>query len=319
MGTALVAHGDLDGFYSAVLLAREFHDEIDAVIPVEYGKSHAYLKDRYDKFIIVDFAENIGNGKTILWIDHHLRQRNGAKNQILEKAPSCVRLIQKSKVVNDPELTESIVSNIDMVDSASFPFGEVFEPIDLLFPNPYDGELQKYIVLNQLLSKNRKTGLFLELIMLNTLSIEQLLHAVEKSKIPKIKKYDKYMRAKQQLIEKTIRKKNMIEDFDGVPVLFTRGFSKEDWIGFDRNIVAYLRQKAPYFAIVFDFAYGINIQIIINPFLKAKKKIESPATILEKHFDNLRGHEGILNFSFKDKEEAIKSLDLIINNLSQYL
>lgn len=319
MGTALIAHGDLDGFYSAVLLAREFHDQIDAVIPVEYGKDHSYLKDRYDKFIICDYAENIGGDKTILWVDHHLRQLNGAKNQIIEKAPSCVRLLQKSDVIDDPELTEAIVSNIDMVDSASFPFGEVFEPLDLLFPNPYESELEKYIILNQLLSKNRKTGLFVELIMLNTLSIDQLIYSLNKSHSPKVKKYDMYMRAKQKLVEKIMKSNTMIEDFDGVPVLFTKGLSKNDWVGFDKNIVAYLHQKSPYFIIVFDFAHGINIQVIINPFLRSKREIESPASILETLFDNLRGHEGILNFSFDDKEEAIKSLDLIINNLSRYL
>lgn len=318
MGTALLAHGDLDGFYSAVLLAREFHDEIDAVIPIEYGKDHSYLKDRYDKFIICDYAENIGGDKTILWVDHHIRQSNGAKNCIIEDAPSCVRLIQKSGIVKDVELTEEIISNIDMVDSATFSFGNSFKEIDLLFPNPHEGELQKYIILNQLLSRNRKTKLFLELIMLNTLDINQLLDAVEKSNLPKVKKYDRCMTAKQDLVERIMDRK-MIEDFSGVPVLFTKQFDKNDWPGYDKNIVAYLRQKSPYFAVVFDFSSGINIQVMANSFLRSKKEFKSPASILEEHFEELRGHEGILNFSFKNKEEAIESLDLIIDNLAQNL
>jgi hypothetical protein len=318
MSTVLVAHSDLDGFYSAVLLARQFYDEVDSVMPVDYGKDYSYLKDRYDKFIICDFADNIGKEKTILWVDHHLRQTNGGKNQIIKPAPSCVRLLVESQVIEDDELTESMISNIDMVDSASFPFGQVFKPIDLVFPDPKDGEIQKYVTLNQLLNKNRKTDLFIELIMLNTLNVKVLLNAVDKSKSRKIKKYEKYMEAKSNLIDKII-KRQMVEYFDEIPVLFTKDFSKEDWIGFDKNIVAFLEKKAPYYIIVFDFKNGINIQLIVNPFVAAKRKVKSPASILEKDFDELRGHESILNFSFNDKEEAVKNLDLIINKMSVYL
>jgi hypothetical protein len=315
MSCCLIIHNDLDGFYSGLLLLHSSKYQIDNVIPVEYGNDYSYLKDRYSNFIIADYSNNIGSEKTILWIDHHVRQENCAKKTVIAESPSCVSLIMKENLAQENLISKKVIDYIDTVDSVNFKFDENFRQEDVIFPE-YDNELCKYIILNNLLSKNKKTNLVNELLLLNTLDINTFLHYIDNTKDHSVMKYNKYINTKKIFFDKLAKeRKNFIKHFSGIPVLFTHNFTRNDWIGYDRNVFAYLMCHCPILIVSYNMNNKISYQVL-NNFFYGKTKVSLYDT-LKNDFSDLKGHKNILNFTFDDNEKALKNLDLIIQKISE--
>jgi hypothetical protein len=302
-------HSDADGLYSAIAYyLAQGKPEIGGYHSVDYGIDHSNLKDQYDKFWIFDYADNIGGDKTVLWVDHHLRRDDTCKGvEIIEEAPSCVRLLARKNMI---QMKEKDILCIDTVDSGDYTWSDSFTREDLLFPEPKD-RLSKYIILNQLLRKNRKHGLAERLFNIETLDVDTNLYYIEKD--PSAVRYTEYMNNKQRLFDKLLKGK-FIKYFDGIPVLFTKEFEKNDWKGWDMNMLGYLSHKSPFMIIVFDMAENINVQVLRNVFFNGERK--SVFDILKDSIDKPRGHENILNFTYKTHNEAITKLDGIISKLS---
>jgi hypothetical protein len=283
--------------------------------PIEYGMDLSYQLSRYSKFVVLDFGENVGGKNTILWADHHLRniESSEAEVTIIEEAPSCVSLLVKKNII---DLDSKTIKYIDTVDSANYDFKD-YRKEDLLLPS--EGfELGKYILLNQLLRKNRKTNLVKRLAYSKILDIDQLLEKIEKDRDPNVVKKDRYMMSKVQLMERFLADREKYVKYVGkIPILFTKAFSRQDWKGYDPNILGYLEQESPYLMNFFEFHEEVSAQVYTNPFHTDIHPTIS--SLLQDEFNELRGHDSILNFRFKDKEEALESLDKIVSKLSAVL
>lgn len=312
--TCVLYHSDLDGLYSALAFyIAQGKPDIAGYHSIDYGIDHSNLKDQYNKFWIFDYGDNVGGKKTKLWVDHHLRRDENyeAEIEIIEEAPSCVRLLARKEMIDMPERD---MACIDIVDSGNYIWSDSFTKEDLLFPEPKD-RLSKYIILNQLLRKNRKYGLAERLFNLETLDLDTNLYCIEKD-YSSGTKYNESMKSRQQLFDK-MSKGKFIKYFDGIPVLFTRDFDKKMWPGYEMNMPGYLSQKSPFIIIVFDMADNVNVQVLRNVFYDGSKK--PIFDILRDSIDKPRGHENILNFTYKTHDEAVTNLDLIIAKLSQEL
>jgi len=317
----ILFHGDLDGLYSGLLFYHSVKDEIniDEVRAIDYGQDHSTLQDQFDKFFVFDFADNPGGKKTTLWIDHHLRQGdNGAEIHIVEESPSCVRLMLDKEIIEPGLIPEEDVQCIDIVDSASYIWSSSFTQEDLILPDPSKGRLSQFVVLNQLLRKNRKSGLAEKLFATEALDVERLLQYIENDKGPKTTKYDYFMEAKQKLMEKMMKAGDKyIKYLSDVPVLFTKNFSFKDWKGYDFNLFGYLVNKSPYIIVIFDFSSGVNIQITRNVFYEGE--VKPVYRIIKEEVDDPRGHEGIINMSFPDSNAAIAKIDKIIGLIADHI
>ena len=315
MNACLIYNNDLDGLYSAKLMLKSKYHISDS-IPVDYGKDYSYLINKYDKFIFVDFSENFAEDRTELFIDHHIRnfKSYGAKKEIVEQSPSCLNVIIKNKIVESESISESYLKAINIVDSADYRNTKL-NAIDVIFPD-LNTDLSKFILLNDLLRKNRKTNLSLKLLTNETFDVSSMLYQIEKSKYCKIKRKN-YMENKMMFYDKLESKINSYcVDISGVPVLFTRHFSIKDWGGWDRNIFNFLKLNSPFTAIVFEMNNLINVQIQKNPF--CKKVIEESLYKKVKHLvKDPRGHENILMLTFKDSIESMTALNDIINTISE--
>jgi hypothetical protein len=314
--TCVLFHSDADGLYSAsAYYIGQGKPEIDGYRSIDYGIDHSSLKDQYENFWIFDYAENIGGEKTTLWVDHHLRRdrTNTAELEIIEEAPSCVRLLARKGMI---EMPEEDIKCIDIVDSGNFVWSKSFTKEDLLFPEPKN-KLSKFLIFNQLLRKNRKHGLAERLFDKENLSVDTLLYCIQKDS--DAVKYDEYMTNKQHLFDKLYTHNRYINFFDEIPVLFTREFTKEDWRGYDMNMVGYVGQQSPFIILVFDMEDRINVQVLRNVFFDGPRK-RSVFEILKDTIEgDPRGHENILNFTYKNQKEAITKLDTIISKLSAEL
>jgi hypothetical protein len=321
MNNVIIFHGDLDGLYSALLFKKAIGDEIEIAKAhsVDYGQDHSTLKHQYDNFFIFDFADNIGGEKTRLWVDHHLRQgENGAELTVIEESPSCVRLMLDFEIIPENLIPETHVQYIDAVDSASYVWSSAFSKEELIFPDLKNGELSKFIALNQLLRKNRKFGIAEKLFYNESTDIDVLHYRIEKDRGQKTVKYMPFMEAKQRLMERLVSDNDKyIKWFSGIPVLFTKEFSTKDWRGYDMNMFGYLVNKSPFLIIIFDMSNGINVQVTQNIFFDGKS--ETVYSIIKDAVTEVRGHEGIMNFSFSDYDSAIENLDLIIAKLAEHL
>jgi len=317
----ILFHGDLDGLYSGLLFYHSTKDEIniDEVRSIEYGQDHSTLQDQFDEFFVFDFAENPGGKKTTLWVDHHLRQgENGAELSVIEESPSCVRLMLDKGIIKPNLITKEDAQCIDIVDSASYVWSSSFTKEDLILPDPNKGRLSKFVVLNQLLRKNRKSGLAEKLFATESVDVSKLLEYTEKDKGPKTTKYAYFMQAKEKLMKKMMSDMDKyIKCFSDIPVLFTKDFSFKDWKGYDFNLFAYLVSESPYVIVVFDFSSGVNIQIMKNVFYEGK--IEPMYEIIKEEVDDPRGHEGIINMSFTNSNAAIVKIDKIVTLLSDHV
>lgn len=316
MTTGLVFHNDLDGLYSALLIARSDKFNIDKVFPIDYGKDHSKIKEECDQFIIVDYADNITEEKTLLWIDHHLNSKEELPEcAIITESPSCLRLVNQLGFEAD-DLTQSIINGVDIVDSAAFKEAGI-SPIDVVFPD-VNTEMGQLLALNQMLMKNRKTNLIIELLLEDTFDPPALLYKAENSKGKKIH-FQEYMDAKKELLDKFLNDEegNYIQYFDNIPVLVTRHFNKEDWKGYDRNIFYLLVKDHEFSITTFDFDGNFSFQVSRNPFF-SKNGNKSLVDIIGDEVENIRGHENILNFSYGDnKLEGLEKLDSIIALLSE--
>jgi len=286
---------------------------------MDYGQDHSTLKDQFDNFFIFDFAENPGGSKTVLWVDHHLRQgENGADFHLIGEAPSCVRLLIDRGIVSKDLLSEEDVKCIDIIDSASYNWSDNFRPEDLVFPSVTNGKLGQYAALNQLMRKNRKSGLAEKLFAETTLKVDVLLYRIEKDSNYKTLKYKAYIDNKQKLLNKIVKDTGRyIKYFDDIPVLFTKEFTQEDWKGYDFNLFGYLVNKSPYLIVVFDFTNEVNVQVAKNAFCSTK--VAPVYSIIKEEVSDPRGHEGIINLSFSNQTEAINKLDPIIKKLASHL
>lgn len=319
MTTGLIFHNDLDGLMSAMLIVESDIFEVERVFPVDYGQNHTGIKEQCDQFVIVDYADNITEEKTVLWLDHHLKEEGFQlpDSAVIEEAPSCVRLLQKSGMIEGTQLAEEDINCIDIVDSADYEFGESLTPEDVLFPNIHT-KLGQYIALNQLLMKNRKKNLSMTLISEMSLDPKTMLYRTSKAG-PNIIDYDQYMERKQKLMEKIISNPDeYIQYFSGIPVAITRTFAQHDWKGYDRNLFYYLANDCPYIIVTFDMGGQFNFQVSRNLFstIQPKKDVYSA---IKSVVDEVRGHENILNFSFDNKNEGLAKLDEIIALLSKEL
>lgn len=313
-----LAHGDLDGLYSSLLYYHFLNKpKIDYFMSVEYGQDYSYLKFRFDNFLIFDFAENIGGDKTLLHVDHHLRVNSvKAQKEIIYNSLSCVSLMRDKVAWPVDALSDEDVSCIDAIDSGNYKWSSDFTKEDLLLPEP-NNRLSKFIILNQLLRKNRKRELAEVLFQTRSLDVDENLSLIEEQN--SITKYKTYTENKQKLIEKIMKDPDKyIKRFSEIPVLFTKEFTQEDWKGYDLNILGYLASKSPFIIIVFDMADVINTQIVRNAFYSGEPK-KTVLSILENSIGEPRGHENILNFTFTDGLEASTKLDAIISKLSAEL
>lgn len=321
MSNIILFHGDLDGLYSGLLFYHTNKNELDIheVRSIEYGQDHSTLYDQFDEFFIFDFADNPGQNKTTLWVDHHLRQgENGAEFHLVEEAPSCVRLMIRKGLVDDGLISDEDAKCIDIVDSAGYEWSDDFSQEDLIMPDPDKSRLNKFVVLNQLLRKNRKNGLCEKLFEHGALDVDRVLELVQHDRGPKTTKYDLMMEVRQHLLEKMIRDTDKyIKYFSDVPVLFTKEFSQKDWKGYDLNLLGYLANKSPYLIVVFDFRHEVNIQITRNVFFNGEVKPVYP--IIKSEVDDPRGHEGILNMTFPNTSAAIEKMDAIIGLLADHI
>ena len=321
MSNIILFHGDLDGLYSGLLFYHTNKNDIDIheVRSIEYGQDHSTLRDQFDEFFVFDFADNPGGDKTTLWVDHHLRQgENGAEFHLVEDSPSCVRLMLDKGLIADGLISAEDARCIDIVDSASYNWSNGFKQEELILPDPDYSRLSKFVVLNQLLRKNRKNGLCEKLFEAGAIDVERLLELIERDRGPKTTKFDYMIEARQKLLEKMIRDTDdYIKYFSDVPVLFTKKFSQKDWKGYDLNLLGYLANKSPYLIVVFDFSSGVNIQITKNIFFDGEVKPVYP--IIKSEVDDPRGHEGILNMSFDTINEAITKIDAIIELLAPHI
>ena len=317
----ILFHGDLDGLYSGLLFYHTNKRDIDIhqVRSVEYGQDHETLYDHFDQFFIFDFADNPGRDKTTLWVDHHIRQgENGAEYHVVEDAPSCVRLMLNKGLVGKGIISEEDAKCIDIVDSAEYKWTDDFTKEDLILPDPDKNRLNKFVVLNQLLRKNRKNGLCEKLFERESVDVERILHFIEIDGGHKTTKYDYMMEAREKLLKKMINESDKyIKYFSDIPVLFTKEFTMKDWKGYDLNLLGYLVNGSPYLIVVFDFSSGVNIQITRNVFYNGK--IDPVYSIVKEEIDDPRGHEGILNMSFPDSGAAIEKLDKIIALLAEHI
>ena len=312
----ILFHTDLDGFYSAVCLYKDnFNSNQVGLEPIEYGMDLSYQLERYKRFIVLDFAENVGGKKTILWADHHLRdsENSEAETTIVEEALSCVSLLVNKKII---KLDQKAVDFIDIVDSANYDFNG-YRKEDVLLPGT-NFELGKYILLNQLLRRNRKTNLVKRLAYSKTLDIDEMLERIEKDRDPAVIKKDRYFQSKIKLMENLFAdKEKYIKIIDKIPILFTKHFSHQDWRGYDPNLLGYLEQSSPYLINFFEFNEEISVQVYSNSFYK---NFYLPITsVVENEFESLRGHSNILNFRFSDKEEALNTVNKIVSKLSSIL
>jgi hypothetical protein len=306
----LIYHNDLDGLYSALAILKSNLFEIDLVFPVEYGQPHDSIKSQCDEFIIVDYADNITEEKTILWIDHHLKDEDFERKEEyhIKESPSCLRIIKE--MYDLPELKEKIVDAIDLVDSADY---SSLNPADVLFPS-VDDNIGRMLMLNQLLMKNRKTNLTIELLIEDTFDNATLLYKLDNSKSTKTHIKD-YYDSKCNLFIKLEEDENLIKEFEGIPVLMTNHFNKNDWTGYDRNVFYFHVMDKPYAITTFNFNNSFNFQVGRNPFYKEETNLK-----LNKIFEDeeeLRGHENILNFKFDNKEEGLEKLDYVIDKLAK--
>lgn len=314
--TGLIFHNDLDGLMSAMLIVESEAFNIEKVFPVDYGHDHAGIKDQCSQFVIVDYADNITEEKTVLWLDHHLKEEGFKLPEaaIIKEAPSCVRLLKDSGMADDTELSEEDVKCIDIVDSADYPLDEI-GPEDVIFPD-INTKLGQWTALNQLLMKNRKKNLSVILISEMIMDPKTMLYKAEKAG-KHILGFDEYMQRKQKLMEKIIASPDeYIQYFSGVPVAITRTFSQYDWKGYDRNLFYYLANESPYVVVTFDMGGQFNFQVSRNLFAKVQPE-KDVYTVIKDVVDEIRGHENILNFSFEDKNEGLAKLDEIIDLLSK--
>jgi hypothetical protein len=318
MKTAWLFHGDLDGLYTAILYSKLFPEiKVDYFQSVEYGVEHPTLNNQFDQFYIFDFAENIGEQKTVLLIDHHLRRNEEAKAQaeIIRESLSCVSLLMATNPNN--LLSAQDVSFIDCVDSGIYKWTDIFTKEDLLIPEP-NSRLNRFILLNQLLRKNRKNSLAEKLFEKGALNVDLSLYQIENDRGTKTLKSQTYLNNKVKLVDKLFANRNKyIKVYSGIPVLFTKDLTQEDWKGYDSNILGYIEMSSPFLIIVFDMAGSINIQIMRNTFYEGEKR--SIIDILGDSVVNPRGHKNILNFSYKSSNEATKQLDLMISKLAAEL
>jgi hypothetical protein len=309
--TGLIFHQDLDGLYSAKLILNSGF-QVDDAFPADYGMNIPSSADLCDNFISVDFAENIFGEKTELFIDHHIRSNrsSGAKKEIIKEAPSCVDLIINEKIVENLLIGENDLEHINSVDTATFDL----EPEDILFPN-LNTDIGRFIMLNELMRKNRKSNMSLLLLMENTFDVNSLLYIISSSKSKFLKSKD-YFNYKMKFFEKFKKNKNkFVKEFSGIPALFTSEFTQYDWKGYDRNIFNYLYQDSPFTIIVFQMNNEIHVQIQRNIFSTQLKV--SLYEMIKDEIEIPRGHDNILMFSFKNLEEAILKLDNIISIISE--
>jgi len=317
METGLIFHNDLDGLYSAKLIVNSEYNISDAYA-VDYGKDYSHILTQCDSFISVDFAENIAGEKTELFVDHHLRSEraSGAKNEIIKKAPSCVDILIKENLVDKTLITKEVCKHINTVDSADFrnKFNDSFTPVDVIFPD-INTELGRYLALNDLLRKNRKTNLSILLLMEETFDVSTLLYFIEKNH--NMLNFKKYMQHKVSFFEKFEKNVNKyVKHFSNVPVLFTRYFSQIDWKGYDKNIFNYYYSENLYTMLVFEMNNKIHVQLQKNPFCINDNNI-SLYDIIKEQIETPRGHENILNFTFKNINEATTEMNNIIQAISK--
>lgn len=317
MSTGLIFHADLDGLYSAKLILNSDY-KIDEAYAVDYGRDYSDIVKNQKEFISVDFAENIAGEKTILFVDHHIRNENrssGAKKEVIEKSESCVKLLITKRLVSQNLISEEDCKYINIVDSASFIESKV-NPIDIIFPD-INSKLGKYILLNDLLRKNRKSNLQLYLLDQETMDINTLLYKTEKFS-DSILKYEKYSQFKMQFYEKLEKnKEKFVKEFGEIPALFTKNFSQFDWKGYDKNIFNYLYKDKPFTMLVFEMNDKINVQIQKNPFCEEALKMKSLYESVKNIIKEPRGHENILMISFENIKDAINNLDNIISVISE--
>lgn len=315
--TCLLYHDDLDGLYSAILFKISEITEIAYALSIEYGKDYSYLSDKFDNFIILDFADNIMGAKTVLWVDHHLRDGDEVNSFTVKgESPSCVSLMMENSIIDSKLLSADVKEYIDIVDSADYDWSR-YKKEDILLPN-INFELGKYIILNQLLRKNRKIALAENLYKTASLDVNEMLLNIEKNNNPKITKYKKYINSKQSLIEKILKNKDKyIKRVSGIPILFTKKFEMTDWKGYDFNILSYLEVNSPYVVVVFDFGREVNVQIAKNIF--CEKPSKDVYSILKDMIPDPRGHKNILNLTFKGTESTILELSPMLNKLGKYL
>jgi regulator of RNase E activity RraB len=318
MTTGLVFHNDLDGLYSALLIARSDKFDIDKVFPIDYGKDHSEIKEKCDQFIIVDYADNITEEKTLLWIDHHLKNKEEEELPecaIITESPSCLRLINQLGFEAE-DLTESVIDGVDIVDSAAYSETNI-SPVDVVFPD-VNTEIGQLLALNQMLMKNRKTNLIIELLLEDTFNPPALLYKAENSTGKKIH-FQEYIDAKKELLDKFLNDEegNYIQYFDNVPLLLTRHFAREDWKGYDRNVFYLLVKDYEFSITTFDFDGNFSFQIARNPFFNESRD-KSLIDIIRDEVEDVRGHENILNFSYgSNKLEGLEKLDSIISLISK--
>lgn len=321
LSSALLFHGDLDGLYSALSYYRSRMNEadVDGVLSVEYGQEHPGLVNKYDMFYIFDYADNPCGSKTMLLVDHHLHQApTGAQQEIIGKSPSCVSLLRDKGLLALDLISDEDVACIDAVDSGDYKWSDVFTKEDLLLPEPKN-QLCKFVILNQLLRKNRKHGLSERLFAGGSLKVDVSLYEIENDRGIKTVKYNTYIQNKQKLIEKLmVDREKYVKKFSGIPVLFTKEFTQEDWKGYDLNIIGYLEEEAPFFVLVFDMGGKVNLQIVRNVFYKGAPK-KPILEILGDSIDSPRGHENILNFTYANGDEASLKLDAMLNKLTAEL
>lgn len=311
----LFFHTDLDGFYSALAVANQFELEPSLLLSVEYGKSYADQISQIDEAIIVDFAENFGGEKTSLWVDHHIRKEQPkAQNTVNGDAPSCLRLLKEQEVVDNVD--ESVIKHIDTVDSASYDFSGTYSTEDFLFPS-FQHEIDKYVILNQLIRKNRKRGIAEKIFDKDIFDVDVYLYKIESETNPKVVKYADYINSKRELLDKIISDRDKyIQIYDKIPLILTREFDFSDWKGWDLNVFSYLLSDSPFMVIAYEFNNSLSFQVVRNIFNPSESKLPD---ILEGVEDELSGHEGILSFRHDDKSEAIEQLDVIVSKLAEHL
>jgi hypothetical protein len=304
----LLFHNDLDGLISAKILINSNRFNFDRFYPIDYGKDHSKIVNKCDEFVILDFGENIAGDKTVLWIDHHLR-KSDEEFAIIKEAPSCAQLLAE---MEDITINKDILDIVNKIDSADY---KNIDYADILFPELKDN-FSKYFAINQMLMKNRKTNMALTLLMQDTYNPDILLEKA--NKVPDAITFDKYLKNKKVLMEKIIAdKEDYIDIIENIPLLLTKKFDKDDWKGYDRNLFYFLMREYPYIIVVFEMGNNFNYQVSANPFNKNKKN--TVYELLEDSFDDLKGHENILNFQYSDKEKALIDLDKVIDNLSNSL
>lgn len=316
MSTGLFFHTDLDGFYSALTVANQFELEPDLIMSVEYGKDYSKERDQLDELIILDYSENFGGEKTTLWVDHHIPGEGQiqAQNTVIGEAPSCVRLLSDRELISN--LDEHSMSLIDVVDSASYEFDSTYTPEDLLFPT-FKHEVDRYVVLNQLLRKNRKRGIAEKIFDSSVTDVDVFLYKIESETNPKVVKYNDWLQSKRDLVEKMVgNQDDFIQLYDGVPLLLTRQFDYEDWAGWDMNIFGYLMNESPFLIVAYEFNGGLSLQVFRNIFCPSEIQISDALKDLPYEQN---GHETILNYRFSNKSDGAEALDLIISNLSEHL